>query len=185
MVPLLLVLITTIKGLDNPAVNLLPSCSKNIEQIHFCRLQNAGYKAWISLEKKLEETHIQLKENSFCQESQKDSKRLSTQNCPPSQECSQKCHQAECVGVAWELVKAEYVVLMSADIQSSAAAYIAEFMQTSHGLSHLNHNLLCLLKQPRIGKSQKYFNPHPFFSSGLCDSLVLLEVYSVAFVQFL
>lgn len=42
MVPLLLVLITTMKVLENPAVNLLLSCSRNIEQIHFYHLQNAG-----------------------------------------------------------------------------------------------------------------------------------------------
>lgn len=35
MVPLLLMLIATIKILENPAVNLLPSCSKNIDWIHF------------------------------------------------------------------------------------------------------------------------------------------------------
>lgn len=42
VVPLLLVLITTVKGLENPASNILPSCSKNIEQNHFYQLQNAG-----------------------------------------------------------------------------------------------------------------------------------------------
>lgn len=42
VVPLLLVLIITIKGLENPAVNVLLSCSRNIEQIRFYQLQNAG-----------------------------------------------------------------------------------------------------------------------------------------------
>lgn len=51
MVPLLLMLIVTIKGLENPAVNLLPSCSKNTEQIHFYQIQNAGKMVWLSVKK--------------------------------------------------------------------------------------------------------------------------------------
>lgn len=47
------------------------------------------------------------------------------------QECSQKCHRTECVGVAWGLVKAECLALMTTDILSSVAAYIAEFVQAS------------------------------------------------------
>lgn len=39
MVPLLLMLIATIKILENPAINLLPSCSKNTDWVHFYQIQ--------------------------------------------------------------------------------------------------------------------------------------------------
>jgi len=119
--------------------------------------------------KKTEETKLQLRGSSFRQESQKDSTRLSTHASLASQECSQKCDQAECVWVAWGLVKAEYVVSMTADVLSSAAAYGLNLCRRPE-LSQLNHNLPCLLEQSRTGRSRKYFNPHPFSSSGLRNS---------------